>query len=322
MRAEQPQRHQWCGGEAALDRQEGEQREQAERNRSDHPRRTPAVRVGAHDSVDDRHQAARDEQCPGGIEVAPGLAAAALRHDRRGQQQDSQTDWNVDQEDRWPAERLREDSSEQHAAGRADATDRAPDPKRAIAFAAFGKRRGDDRETRRRDDRSTEALDGARCDQQAARGGQCAGERGEREQRRAADEHASAAEQIRGASPQHQKPGKCQRVGVDDPLQPGGREMQPATDRRQRDVDDRDVEDHHELGEAHEDQQHPGAIAGASANATLDGGVHRRTASSTYAASTTAAQRASLQLFWCSPASAVVLAGAIKVLVMTVSFTW
>jgi hypothetical protein len=41
-----------------------------------------------------------------------------------------------------------------------------------------------------------------------------------------------------------------ERVGVDDPLQAGVGEAERGVDARQRDVDDRDVEDHHELREA------------------------------------------------------------------------
>ena len=62
------------------------------------------------------------------------------------------------------------------------------------------------------------------------------------------EEHAPAAEQVRGAPAEHQEAGERERVGVDDPLEAGGREAEPVADRRQRDVDDRHVEDDHELG--------------------------------------------------------------------------
>ena len=83
-----------------------------------------------------------------------------------------------------------------------------------------------------------------------ARVGERAPERGQREQRGADEEHAAAAEQVGRAPAEHQEAGERQRVGVDHPLQAGGREMQPGAHRRQRDVDDRDVEDDHELGQA------------------------------------------------------------------------
>jgi predicted RNA-binding Zn ribbon-like protein len=43
-----------------------------------------------------------------------------------------------------------------------------------------------------------------------------------------------------------------ERVGADDPVQPGGSEPEIAPDGRQRDRDDRDVEHHDELGDAEE----------------------------------------------------------------------
>ncbi len=72
------------------------------------------------------------------------------------------------------------------------------------------------------------------------------------------EEHSPAAEQVGRAAAQHQESGERQRVGVDHPLQAGGREVQAVAHRRQRDVDHGDVEDDHELREQHDEQQRPG----------------------------------------------------------------
>ena len=71
---------------------------------------------------------------------------------------------------------------------------------------------------------------------------------------------ALAAEDVRRAAAEQQEAAEQQRVGVDDPLQVGLAEVQILLDRRQRDVHDRRVEDHHELGEADEDQRHPAVV--------------------------------------------------------------
>src|SRR6185312_17084486 len=89
----------------------------------------------------------------------------------------------------------------------------------------------------------------------ATRVGQRAGERGEREQGGPGEEHAAAPEQVGGAPTEHEEAGEGEGVGVDDPLEAGRGEAQPAADLGQGDVDDRDVEDDHELREAHDEQK-------------------------------------------------------------------
>jgi hypothetical protein len=87
----------------------------------------------------------------------------------------------------------------------------------------------------------------ARAHQDALAVGQRAAERGRGEEADADQEDLAAGEEVGGAPGQHQEAGEGQRVGVDDPLQAGVGEAERGVDVRQRDVDDRDVEDHHEL---------------------------------------------------------------------------
>ena len=99
-----------------------------------------------------------------------------------------------------------------------------------------------------REDRRAEALERARRDQLALAGRQAAEQRGEREEDEADGEDAAAAEQVGHAPAEQQEAAEDERVGVDDPGQVLLGEVEVAADRRQRDIDDRGVEDDDELG--------------------------------------------------------------------------
>ena len=71
----------------------------------------------------------------------------------------------------------------------------------------------------------------------------------------ASDERPALAEVVGGAAAEHQEAGERDRVGVDDPLQVGRGEAEARLDRGQRDVDDAQVEDDHELRHAADGQQ-------------------------------------------------------------------
>ena len=86
-------------------------------------------------------------------------------------------------------------------------------------------------------------------------GASAAGQRGEPEQHQRSDERAALAEVVGGAAAEHQEAGEGDRVGVDDPLQVGRGEAEARLDRGQRDVDDAQVEDDHELRHAAHGQQ-------------------------------------------------------------------
>ena len=95
--------------------------------------------------------------------------------------------------------------------------------------------------------RGAEALERTERDQRPLTPREAAEERAEREDQRPGDEDASPAEQVRGAAAQQEEAAEHERVGADHPLQVLLREPEIELDRRQRDVDDRDVEDGHEL---------------------------------------------------------------------------
>ena len=68
-------------------------------------------------------------------------------------------------------------------------------------------------------------------------------------------ERAALPEEIGRATAKHQEAGERDRIRVDDPLQVRRGEAEARLDRGQRDVDDAQVEDDHELGHATDDQQ-------------------------------------------------------------------
>ena len=104
-------------------------------------------------------------------------------------------------------------------------------------------------------DRRPDALKRAGAEQHALVLGDRANQRRSAEEGDAGEEHAATPEQVGGAAAEQEEAGEGERVGVDDPLQPGVGETEAAVDRRQRHVHDRDVEDDHELRQADHDQQ-------------------------------------------------------------------
>jgi hypothetical protein len=109
----------------------------------------------------------------------------------------------------------------------------------------------------RRDQCPAQTLQPAADDQHAGGLRQAVDQGGHREENHPGDEQTLSAQQVRRPATQQQEAAKDQRVAVDHPLQVGGREVQTALDRRERDVDDGRVEDDHELSQAGNHQHHP-----------------------------------------------------------------
>src|SRR5256885_734367 len=84
---------------------------------------------------------------------------AVARNETRSEQQGSRTDGNVDEEDPFPPEILRQHAAREDAYGGAAAAHCSPDAERLVALRAFVEERRDDRQRRRRDDRGAEPLD-------------------------------------------------------------------------------------------------------------------------------------------------------------------
>ena len=186
--------------------------------------------------------------------VGPRGVAALHQQPLRGHRGD-QPDGNVDEEDPAPGEQVGDDAAQQHAGGTAGAAHGAPDADRAVARRALGEGGRENRQRCRRDHGTAEALHGASRDQQPLAVGEPAGQRGEREQGQAGDEHAASAQEVGCAAAEQQEAGEGHGVGVDDPLQVDLGEAEGVPDRGQRHVDDRHVEDDHELRQARQQQR-------------------------------------------------------------------
>ena len=186
------------------------------------------------------------------------VSAISAGRDRGG----GDPDRDVDPQHPLPAEVFGQHAAEQDAGGAAGAGDRAPDPQRFVALGAVAEGGGDDRERGGGEDRGAEPLDGAGGDQLPGVGRQAAGQRGEREEHQAEHEDAAAAEQVGEPAAEQQEAAEGEHVGVDHPGQAALGEVERFADRRQGDVDDRGVEDDHELRRAEQDQGDPALVAG------------------------------------------------------------
>ena len=213
----------------------------------------------ARERVHEQHQPTGDRRRPGDVEVAMVESGLALAQEDRAQHEHERADRDVHEEDPRPAERTRQSAAEEHAGRRAATGDSTPDAEREVALASFLERRRQDRERGRREQRRPEPLCGAERDQRALGPREPVEERADREQRQAGHEQAPAAEQVGHAPTEEQDAAEEDRVGGDHPLEALLAEVEVGLDRRQRDVDDRDVEDDHELGRHEDGEAKPSA---------------------------------------------------------------
>jgi len=123
----------------------------------------------------------------------------------------------------------------------------APRAEGAVALGALAEGGAEDRQRGRGDDRSAEPLNAAGRDQHPASRSQAAGQGSEGKEEQPADEDPAPPEQVGRAAAEEEEAGERQRVGAHDPLELVAAEVELAPDRGQGDVDDRHVEDDHEL---------------------------------------------------------------------------
>ena len=142
-----------------------------------------------------------------------------LRDEPEREHERGDADRDVDEEDPWPGEVLRQHAAENQADGGAADRDRCPDAQRPRALLALGERRGDDRKCGRRDQRRAETLQRTRTDEHALARGKSVEERRAREDYEPDQEDPLPAEQVAGAAAEQQKAAEHEGVGVDDPLQ-------------------------------------------------------------------------------------------------------
>jgi hypothetical protein len=185
-------------------------------------------------------------------EVGPALA-----QQHGGEQRRRDADGHVDEEDPRPAQVAGEDAAEQYAGRGAAAGRCAVDPQRHVAVATLGEGRHQQREGGGSEQGAAEPLNRPEGDQRGLRPGDGAQERARGEEEQARDEQPPPAEEIGEAASEQQRAAEEDRVRRDDPMQARLREPQIGFDRRERDVDDRDVEDDHELRRYDQRQRTP-----------------------------------------------------------------
>ena len=103
------------------------------------------------------------------------------------------------------------------------------------------------RQRGRGEQRGTETLDGTSRDEPSGALREAAGQRGRGEEDQAGDEQAPTSEKIGQPTAEEQEAAEHEHVRVDDPREVVLREVEVRADRRERDVDDRGVEDDDEL---------------------------------------------------------------------------
>ena len=208
--------------------------------------RAPAPAVALRDAEHEEREPGGHEHGTRDVEALTVLVEA-LREQERREDQCCDADRDVHEEDPFPRQEVDEDAAEQDASGRTDTADRSPRTEGDVALATLGEHRHEDRQSRRGKGGRAEALQCAERDQRFLAPREPAEQRAESEDERAGHEDAPASEEVGRTSAEEEESSEHQRVGADDPLQVLLGEPEVDLDRRQRDVDDRDVEDGHEL---------------------------------------------------------------------------
>jgi len=248
-RRKQPERDQRVR-DARLDQDERGHEGGRDEQQDDRLRRAPTLGTRLGQRVDEHHQARGDGEGAAGVERARNPLRAALTDEAAHEEERQHADRHVDEEDPLPARELGENTAEEHADRRARAGDAAQDPECGVALLALLERHGDDREHGGREDRPGRALERAERDQHPGRRREAAQQRGRGEDAEADEEDRPPPDQVAEAPGEQQQTAEGDQVGVDDPCEARLGEAEVILDRRQGDVDHRDVEDDHQHARA------------------------------------------------------------------------
>ena len=113
-----------------------------------------------------------------------------------------------------------------------------------------------------------QALHEAGDDEFALRLRKAAGQRGKHEQDDPGDEHPPATDEVTKTTPEQQEAAERDQVAIDHPRQARLREVQVALNMGQRNVDDRGIEDAHQLSQTDDNECYP---ASAGTGVTIPG---------------------------------------------------
>jgi hypothetical protein len=232
-------------GDAPLDRDEGDEERAGPGEQRDDQGAPPALVVAAQQREHEHEQRGAERRDAGPVR-ARGVRVAALAQpqDRDGDRREA--DRHVEVEDRLPAERVGECAADERADRHGDADRRAVHAHRRAPLATGRELLRDQGQRHGEHHRPADALERPRQAEEGRIGRQGAQQRGEREDRQAGAEHATAPEAVGQRAGCQDERAQRQRVRVDHPLQVREARPEIGTDRRQRHVDHGDVEKQHE----------------------------------------------------------------------------
>ena len=156
-----------------------------------------------------------------------------------------------------PVEHVGEDAAEEDADRSAARGDEAEDAHRLRALGGLREERHRQRERDGGDDRAADSLHRACADEHLLRGREAARCRREREERDPEQEQPAVPEEVAEAAAEQEEAAEGDQVRVHDPRERLVGEAEVLLDRRQRDADDRHVEDDHQVAEAQDQQGQP-----------------------------------------------------------------
>jgi len=245
-------------GRAGLPEREGGQQRHACGQEAVRGRRVPAAGRRVGEPVDQAEHRGRDQRGAGQVQPGPGAGPLPGEQQHRSGHGEARED-QVHIQAPAPGQVLGQDPAQHQADRAAGAHDRAVDAERLAALVRVAERRGQDRQGRGREKRAERPLGGARRDQHGKAGRRAADGRRGGEPERAGQERDLAPDQVAEPPAEQQQAAERQRVGGHHPLPVGGGEAQVPLRGRQRDVHDRGVQHHHELGQADGAQDQPPA---------------------------------------------------------------
>ena len=186
-------------------------------------------------------------------ETEPSVAPDERLREGKGRR----TNREVDEEDPVPAQRLGQQPARKKPERAAGDRDEHVGAHRPRSLADLRKLGDDDRE----DDRGlrcrADALQEPGADQHSLAGREAAQQRSGCEDRQAGEEHALSSGEVAKPTGEEQQAPEGDEEGVDDPGEVRLAEVEVALDEGQRDVHDRDVEDDHQLRQAHDGERRP-----------------------------------------------------------------
>jgi hypothetical protein len=230
--------------------------DQHEHGQQDHPRhqqrnrrrRAPARGVGLRQPVDHRHQPGHHQHRSRPVDLHVRIPGLYAEQPHRARDRDDAQD-DVDVQAPPPGQVLGQHPPQQQPHRPASSGDGAVDAERLAALGRVGECHGQRGQRGRGQQRAERPLRAAADHQQPEAGRRAAHRRGGGEAHQADDQHPPPAEQIRQSAPEQQQPAEGQRVRRHHPLPVGIGEPQRMLGRGQRDVHDRGVQDHHQLGQ-------------------------------------------------------------------------